>query len=194
MIPFGLLFLVFLWWKPLDASACSCISPPPPEVALDKADAVFSGEVVEITENERIIRGYGNNIHFKVDKVWKGTDASEIVVTTGYGGGDCGISFEKGQQYLVYATLSDMYVKNALSTTICHRTTEISSATEDLNALGEGQEVSEPEASETFVESTNREKDKKADFPWWAFVVFIVGLIIIYIGFIYKNSEKSARR
>jgi len=148
------------------------------------ADAVFSGEVVKVIENKGIIRGYGNVVHFKVDKTWKGTGDSEMVITTGYGGGDCGISFEKGQQYLVYATMSDMYMSGTLSTTTCHRTTEISSATEDLNELGEGQEVSSPHEGKDEEESV---------FPWWVFALSIVGLINILIGFQYKKLKKNAR-
>lgn len=157
--------------------------PPPPEDALDNADAVFSGEVVKVIENKGIMRGYGNIVHFKVDKAWKGTEDSEMIITTGYGGGDCGISFEEGQQYLVYASASDMYEAGTLSTTICHRTTGISGATEDLNALGEGREVG----------STHESRDEKeSSFPWWAFAIFIVGLIFIFIGFQYKKLKKNA--
>ncbi|MCG7344509.1 hypothetical protein MHZ92_10210 [Sporosarcina sp. ACRSL] len=183
-IPFGIMMVIFLLWKPLDASACSCMMPPPPEDAMNEADAVFTGEVVEVIENGKLIRGSGKTVHFKVDKAWKGTDDSEMVITTGFGGGDCGIPFEKGQKYLVYASTSDMYVSNTLSTTICHRTTEIAYATEDLNAIGEGQEVSGQQDSADEVDQS---------FPWWAFVVFILGLVAIFILFKVKNNKNKAR-
>lgn len=178
MIPIGLLFLIFLWWKPIEASACSCVMPPPPKDALNNSDAVFNGEVVKIIENGKLIRGNGKTIHFKVDKVWKGTDESEVVITTGNHDGDCGIPFEKGQKYLVYAATSDMYVPNTLSTTICHRTTELSGASEDLNALGEGQEVQ--------VEDGD-------SIPWRTLAIFILGLLAIFIGYRFKNRQKNAR-
>lgn len=159
--------------------------PPPPEDALNKADAVFSGEVLEIVENKKFFGGsYGRTVHFKVDKNWKGTNESETAITTGYDGGDCGYSFEKGQKYLVYASASNMYVPGTLSTTICHRTTELTNATEDLNALGEGREVSSPK--EVVGED-------KATFPWWAIATFILGLIAIFIAFRFNNSHKNAR-
>ncbi|WP_432357959.1 hypothetical protein [Sporosarcina sp. UB5] len=176
----GLMFILLLWWKPLEASACSCIMPPPPEDALDQADAVFSGEVVEVIENGKLVGGYGKTVHFKVDEVWKGIDESEAVITTGLHDGDCGIPFVKGQKYLVYASKSDMYVKNTLSTTICHRTTELAYATEDLNALGEGQEVS---SSEEVID------EDEAVIPWLTFVIFVVGLIAIFIAFRYKKTR-----
>lgn len=183
LLSFGLLFILFLWWKPLDASACSCVMAPPPEEALDKADAVFSGEVVEIIENGKLIRGKGKTIHFKVDEVWKGIDESEAVITTGLHDGDCGVPFEKGKKYLVYASMSDMYVANTLSTTICHRTTELAYATEDLNVLGEGQEASSP----------RDETEDEVSLPLWPFALFILGLVAIFIGFRYKKSKNVSR-
>lgn len=181
----GLLFLSLLWWKPLDASACSCVMPPPPEDALNEANAVFSGEVVEVIENKKLFGGsYGKTVHFKVDKAWKGTVESEMIITTGNDGGDCGFAFEKGQNYLVYASMSNMYVEGTLSTTICHRTTELSSATEDLNTLGEGQEV---------ISLQEDLGEDETDFPWWLFTIFMLGLVILVIGFRYKKSQKNAR-
>lgn len=183
LMAFGLLFILFLWWKPLDASACFCVASPPPKKALKEADAVFSGEVVEIIDNRKFVRGKGKTIHFKVDKVWKGIDESEAVVTTGFDTEGCGFPFEEGKKYLVYATMSDRFVANTLTTSICRRTTELAYATEDLNVLGEGQEVS----------SLKVDKGETA-LPIWPFVLFIIGLVVIFIGFRYKKSQKNARR
>ncbi|MDN4606954.1 hypothetical protein [Sporosarcina highlanderae] len=187
VLSFGLLFMLFIWWKPLDASACSCIAPPPPEDALEKANAVFTGEVVEIEEKRKLFGGFiGKKVQFKVDKAWKGIDESEIVISTGQSDGDCGFSFVKGQKYLVYASVSSMYEENnySLSTTICHRTTELTNATADLNALGEGQEVTSPEESQD---------DDEAALPWWTFALFVLGLVAIFYGFRYKKAQKNAR-
>ncbi|MCM3711317.1 hypothetical protein [Sporosarcina luteola] len=186
ILPVGLMLLVLLWWKPLDVSACSCIMPPSPEEALDKADAVFSGEVVEIVENKKFFGGaYGRTVHLKVDKAWKGIKESETSITTGYDDGDCGYSFEKGQKYLVYASASNMYVPGTLSTTICHRTTELSNAAEDLNELGEGQEVSNDGSQEETLD--------EGIIRWWVFGLFVLGLLAIFLGFRYKNKRKKAR-
>lgn len=179
------MFLILLWWKPLDASACSCVMPPPPEDALNEANAVFSGEVVEIIENKKLFGGsYGKTVHFKVDKAWKGAVESEMIITTGNDGGDCGFAFEKGRNYLVYASMSNMYVEGTLSTTICHRTTELSSATEDLNALGEGQEV---------ISLQEGLGEDETDSPWLVFTIFMLGIVILVIGSRYKKSQKNAR-
>lgn len=185
-IPIGLLVMIFLFWKPSDAAACSCMMPPPAEDALNEAEAVFSGEVIEIIENGKITSGYGKTVHFKVNEVWKGTNKSEMVITTGNNDGDCGISFVRGQKYLVYASMSDMYVTNTLTTTICNRTTELASATGDIYALGEGQAVSDTSSPEDEVE------DEKS-IPWWAFALFILGLIAIFIGFRFKKTQTKTR-
>ena len=183
-IPFGLLVMIFLFWKPLDASACSCMMLPPPEDALNEADAVFSGEVVKIIENGKITKGSGKTVHFKVNEVWKGTNESEVVITTGNNDGDCGIPFEEGQKYLVYATMSDMYVDNTLATTICHRTTQIAYATEDLNVIGEGQEVS--------GQQENKGEDEQS-LPWLIYVVFLLGLIAIFTMYRVKANKNKPR-
>lgn len=178
--------MLFLIWEPLDAAACSCMMPPPAEDALNEAEAVFSGEVIEVIENGKITSGYGKTVHFKVNEVWKGTNKSEMVVTTGNNDGDCGIPFVRGQKYLVYASTSDMYVTNTLSTTICNRTTELANATGDIYALGEGQAVSDSSSPEDEVEDENT-------IPWWAFAIFILGLVAIYIGFRFKKTQTKTR-
>ena len=47
-------------------------------------------------------------VHFTVEESFRGSGApgSEIVVDTGFGGGDCGYPFVPGTRYLVYASLS----------------------------------------------------------------------------------------
>lgn len=159
--------------------------PPSPEEALDEADAVFSGEVLEIVENKKFFGGsYGRTVHLKVDKNWKGIDESVTSITTGYADGDCGYFFEEGQKYLVYASASNMYVPGTLSTTICHRTTELSNAAEDLNALGEGREVSNADSPRETLDE---------DIPWLGFGFFVLGLLAIFLGFQYKKKQKNAR-
>ena len=63
------------------ASACSCIAPPGPLVALGEADAVFTGKVV------RVLRGKGEygdvlRVTFEVDSYWKGDLGDQIWLET----------------------------------------------------------------------------------------------------------------
>jgi hypothetical protein len=69
---------------------------------VDKAQAIFSGEVIEIDSHR---------VKFKVEKVWKGDVGKEFVMSTGtlkLEGNDemrssCDYEFEKGKSYLVFA-------------------------------------------------------------------------------------------
>lgn len=78
-------------------------------------------------------------VHFEVLQIWKGIENSQVMITTGLGGGDCGFDFQVGQEYLVYASKSTMYGEKTLVAVICSRTSEISLAQGDLQILGEGE-------------------------------------------------------
>jgi len=49
------------------------------------------------------------------------------------GAGDCGVSFQKGETYLVYAT--DDEETDRMETSVCHRTARLSDSGEDLAYL-----------------------------------------------------------
>jgi hypothetical protein len=115
--------------------ACSCVPIGSVDKELKEAKAVFSGKVIEIKQNKRA--GY-YSVLFEVSKTWKGVKTNQIIIKTGLGGGDCGFSFVKGQNYLVYAHESEMYGKKSLNAIICSRTNELSSSQEDLTLLGDG--------------------------------------------------------
>lgn len=91
--------------------ACQCVSPVldteedfrvAVSTSINKADAVFSGEVIEM---DRFV------IKFKVQDMWKGDFEEEITLVTGdYINADglivssrCGPLFELGKSYLVFA-------------------------------------------------------------------------------------------
>ncbi|MFE8698795.1 hypothetical protein ACFYKT_21150 [Cytobacillus sp. FJAT-53684] len=89
-------------------------------------------------------KGYTpKSVLFEVTNTWKGIQQSQVIITTGQGGGDCGIDFKVGQDYLVYAHESTMYGENTLVTVICDRTNKLSSLQQDLEVLGEGEPPSE---------------------------------------------------
>ena len=126
---------------PTTSYACSCVEPPSVEDELERSQAVFSGKVLEVKE-QKDFRGYmKKRVLIEVAETWKGVSESQVFITTGSGGGDCGYEFQVGQEYLVYATESTMYGSQAeLVTIICDRTTELGAAQEDLAVLGEGKE------------------------------------------------------
>jgi len=118
------------------ATACSCAPPPPPKQALAQAEAVFSGKVTDIT-----IKDHTKFVTIEVDRVWKGTVAAKVVITTPEHGATCGYGFTtKGDAtYLVYCYKNE----KGLATNLCTRTTALGNAKEDLKELGDGEKPKE---------------------------------------------------
>ena len=124
--------------QPSTTFACSCAMPLGVKEELSRSDQVFSGKVLDI----KSVKGTGGTIKkvvlFKVNTTWKGSKVAKIKITTGQGGGDCGIRFQKNHDYLVYAKKSDMYGKKDLVAITCSRTSDLTSAKKDLAILGKG--------------------------------------------------------
>ena len=97
---------------------------------------MFSGEVVGIDEND-LAPGPGpslGKVTFDVSDVWKGVSEEPVAV---YGQGpeaSCGIDFERGESYLVYAYRSSG--DGALETNLCDATKPLTEAERDLGVLG----------------------------------------------------------
>ena len=126
------------------ASACSC-APTTPQQSIQNSEAVFSGRVVDVTEQSPPERRPGRRnedpnflngvkVTFEVSEVWKGNSERRLVVTTSDSSASCGYSFQEGQEYLVYASAEDAQ----LQTGLCSGTKRLSDARADLAVLGEG--------------------------------------------------------
>jgi hypothetical protein len=121
------------------AHACSCAGGASLEKQIRMSDAVFSGEVENIEPDERA-PGSGppslGRVTFDAKEVWKGGTEEPIEV---YGYGDevtCGIEFERGESYLVYAYRSNGNEDNLLETDFCGPTKPLENADGDLRVLG----------------------------------------------------------
>ena len=133
----AMLLLFVLFALPTDqAYACSCMMPAPPLEAMANSDAVFAGKVVRIDTQEGAITSSADpiKITFEVSRVWKGEQNSAIALATARDSASCGYPFMVGEEYLVYANSSE----TGLTTGLCSRTMPLSTAGEDLDALGEG--------------------------------------------------------
>lgn len=125
--------------------ACSCIKPEVPQ-AYREASAVFVGEVIGIVDpSTNDPKGSLANrlyaIRFKVDTSWKGTTSEEIVVLSDQGRAGCFSwgPFLKGNKYLVYAerrTPSGTRIRNLAVLFSCNRTSLLTNAGQNLQALG----------------------------------------------------------
>jgi hypothetical protein len=122
---------------------CSCTETPSVEQELASKTAIFSGRVIQISEEDN-----GNNkstadpitVIFEVKQTWKGVSKSQVVVYTARSSASCGyVTFLLHSDYLIYA-YGD---KDRLATGICERTKPLTSAHEDLAILGIGEKPSE---------------------------------------------------
>ncbi|MFC4099498.1 hypothetical protein [Paenibacillus xanthanilyticus] len=120
--------------------ACDCATPNPSE-ALASAKFVFTGEVLRVKKQKRRagVLGpieYREANHFKVTASWKGADHTELIVFDRGSEASCGIHFQVGARYLVYAYQErngDAYAG------LCS-VKGLSAAARDLRVLGPGVE------------------------------------------------------
>ena len=116
---------------PSGAHACSCVQTSP-EVALAEHDAVFEGRVLEV---EPASSPAGRlRATLEVVQHWKGVETERVVVTTAAMESTCGVAFEVGTSWLIYADLEE----GELRTGLCSRTRRIEDAAEDVASLGAG--------------------------------------------------------
>ncbi len=120
------------------ASACSCM-PTTPQQSLKNSGTVFAGRVIDVVDegemNPEVSRPLlGFKVTFEVSNVWKGQPNRQFVVRTSDSSASCGYSFEKGKEYLVYASNQG----SQLETGLCSGTKALAEASRDLAVLGRG--------------------------------------------------------
>ncbi|MCJ7840016.1 hypothetical protein MUB24_03640 [Lederbergia sp. NSJ-179] len=201
MILFAFFNILFIQFSPAPVQACSCAELPGVEEEFDRSKAVFSGKVLEVREKTDSSGYMYKSILFQVIKTWKGIKESQVIITTGIGGGDCGIDFKEGQEYLVYADETDTYEAKTLSTVICDRTNKIHSSQEDLEILGEGQpptaEIDLTNKGSNEIPSKDIDHTKKQDMvqekgiPLAIWMMTPVGILFIVglIAFLFQKRE-----
>jgi hypothetical protein len=114
-------------------SACECVGPILPCLAMEQAQAVFVGQVTEIVNVDQTTQRasplpIARRVSFKLTEVLRGDVPESVDVYTGLGGGDCGFKFDAGKTYLVYAHRAAM---GPLTTGICARTKEANSSAQN---------------------------------------------------------------
>lgn len=123
-----------------EAYACSCAGgSSSPEEALRKSDAVFSGEVVDTGKLPPLDDGittmtmpFLDPVTFDVKASWKGVSGESAVVHGQGPAPSCGLNFERGETYLVFA---GRVGEGALQTDYCGNTFPASEETA-RNILG----------------------------------------------------------
>lgn len=111
--------------------ACTCHAEEPPCVAFQKADAVFVGSVIEISEARSVDTDTNKEllVSFRSFEQIKGVSASNLTVVT-VTGSDCDFEFQVGKDYFVYAYRDPG--TDRLKTGLCTRTKRLADAEEDV--------------------------------------------------------------
>lgn len=137
-LPMAITLTVWLM-SAASALACSCMGNPPPCQAYGNTAAVFVGTPIELkpttvkhNESGRVYEYPQRVFVFRVEEGFRGVEATEVQVTTGMGGGDCGYNFQIGERYIVYAGRD---ANNTIITSICTRTRPLIEAGEDLEYI-----------------------------------------------------------
>ena len=169
--------------------ACSCVPPGTPQEEMERSAAVFSGKVTKIVdENQNNFTQSSADslaVQIEVKDAWKGIDQKQVVVYTARDSASCGFEFEVNQEYLIYASESE----GKLQTTICSRTTLLNMAAEDMDALGEGEEITEHagEAGEERYQSTAESENNSIKYT----VTVVVGVVLIGGVYILYRKKKN---
>lgn len=116
-----------VWLGAGPAWACECMERRDVAAEYARSGLVVVGVPIG---DLRVANGEGS-IEFDVQRAFKGAVPSRITLHTG-GAGSCGIRFEAGRAYLVYAWRTP---RGTWYTNICNRTTELGSGSPDLAML-----------------------------------------------------------
>ena len=100
--------------------------------AFERADAVFEGRVLDVQAGAD--PSTPTHVTLEVVQQWKGVDRERVELETPASSASCGVAFEVGTSWLVYAERVD----GALHAGLCSRTKRIEEAQEDLAELGAG--------------------------------------------------------
>ncbi len=124
-----LLVACSVWATASEAQSCACVRPRTPCLAFWNAEAVFVGRAESMSRvSSSLTRAQRKKVSFTVKESFRGASTRTLDVLTPSGG--CGISFQLGRSYVVYAERSD--VSADLTTTTCSGTRLIDDAATDV--------------------------------------------------------------
>ena len=155
MLPILVAGIALSWLLPAAALACRCLPPPSPNFGLEKSDVVFVGKATDVEMIEADGWLYGTfkqmmgseqlyefetlRVTLEVTTPLKAADESPLILETLASQEQCGIPFQTGKEYVVYAYRSP---QGDLKTDMCTRTATVAKAAEDMAVLVEKKERS----------------------------------------------------
>ncbi len=142
-----LILISFAWFSFIpEARGCTCDEYDVPVCAAYwRADAVFAGQLLDITAVEKKSENQMPTVmlHFIVEQPFRGVAGNRVDVETLHGT-SCDMKFDKGKRYLIYA--SRERDGDQLFAGPCTRTMELKHAIDDLNYI---RTVTQQEAKES---------------------------------------------
>lgn len=187
MLSMALLAGAPFFLSPQPAFACSCPGMPyPPEQAFKTSQEIFSGKVISITKDENVNEAQSMFPHYKilfqVLDSWKGDNKDIVTVATGINEDACGISFQEGENYIVYA-YDDTQYGDGLATGLCQRTKLLASAQDDLTFLN-------PQSSSGVGGTTTSSTSKIGDYFNFTTITIFVLLVVLVGTLLYFLQRK----
>ena len=136
------------WLFPIPAEACTCMAPPSPSRGAVAVDVVFVGTATNVEKiaadgwlygawksmwgSELMYEFETLQVTMDVGTAIKGTDKSQLILETAATTEQCGVLFQEGQEYLVYAFNGPA---ETVTTDMCTRTATSEKAAADIKAL-----------------------------------------------------------
>ena len=167
------------------AHACSCAASRSNEEAFRWSDAVFSGEVVDIGElppeppgTTTMTMPFLNPVTFDVKEAWKGVALDSVVVHGQGTSASCGLDFERGETYLVFAGRISEDEDTALQTDYCGNTFAASEETA-RNILGPPPARSLPETGGVPPDSMKRDVRPSYAAPAAMLTLALAGALLV---------------
>lgn len=167
--------LTFIFNLSVDHSyACSCAEFDSVQEELERSSVVFSGKAVEAFDKNKNNQVQSSAdpiaVKFEVGTAWKGINETEVIVYTERDSASCGYEFSMDTEYLVYAGKAD----GELRVSFCSRTAPLTSAGEDLEELGKGEQPTETVHLNTSELSSESSSDHRQ--------IYLLMLITVGIG------------
>lgn len=122
-----------------EARACSCAGSFSAEEELRNSDAVFWGEALSVEEQASTSRSFPplmGPVTFDVKKSWKGVSREQVIVHGQGNEASCGLDFDEGETYLVFAYRVGKGESGPLETGLCTPTVALSDVGAAPAALG----------------------------------------------------------
>ncbi|MDQ4127276.1 MAG: hypothetical protein M3151_04905 [Actinomycetota bacterium] len=121
-----------------EARACSCAGTPSVKEGLRSSDAVFWGEAVSVEEQGLASSAppFQNPVTFEVRESWKGVSQERVIVHGQGPEASCGLDFDEGKSYLVFAYHAGKGEGGPLETDLCTATSPLSGVEAAPRALG----------------------------------------------------------